>query len=117
MEPRDWHSSSLRCGGGIPDVADYTVVHAKNKTKIGTLDEAFVEGLRPGSIFVLGNGTWQTVQVRRDRVYVRDVYGVPPTIPAWGGERPSRTFDLGVMVGELKVELAHRWAKIILLDI
>ncbi len=63
--------------------------------------------MRPRSVFVLGNTAWQVAQIRRNRVYVRDVYGVPPTIPAWGGERPSRTFDLGVMVGELKERMNH----------
>jgi len=94
--------SAFRCGGAIPDVSDYTVVHAAHKSKIGTVDEAFVEKLHPASVFVLGNTTWRVTRVRRNRVYVNDAHGVPPTIPYWGGDRPSRTYELGLMVGELR---------------
>jgi len=58
-------------------------------------------------VFVLGNTTWQVTRVQRNRVYVRDVYGAAPTVPAWSGERPSRTFDVGTLVGQLRERMGQ----------
>ena len=99
---------TFRCGGAIPDVADYAVHHQAHKTRIGQLDEGFVEQLHAGDVFVLGNTTWQVLSIEKNRVNVRDVYGVPPTIPYWGGDRPSRTYGLGVLVGQFKEEMNRR---------
>ncbi|NQT89602.1 DEAD/DEAH box helicase, partial [bacterium] len=99
---------AFRSSGTIPDVADYDVYFEKKRTRVGTLDEGFVEKLRMGDIFVLGSSAWRVTGIRRNRVFVEDVYGRAPTIPYWGGDRDSRTYDLGVLVGRFRRELAER---------
>ncbi|MGD2247163.1 MAG: ATP-dependent helicase [Candidatus Methanofastidiosia archaeon] len=91
---------AFRCGGAIPDTANYNVY--QGNTKIGTLDEGFVERMRPGDVFILGSQAWQMTGLDKKKVYVHHVSDVPPTIPYWGGTRPSRTFDLGMLVGSFR---------------
>ncbi|MGC1120862.1 MAG: ATP-dependent helicase [Candidatus Methanofastidiosia archaeon] len=91
---------AFRCGGAIPDISNYDVY--QGKSKIGTLDEGFVERIRPGDVFILGSQAWQMVGLDKKKILVQNVAGVPPTIPYWGGVRPSRTYDLGLLVGEFR---------------
>jgi ATP-dependent Lhr-like helicase len=97
---RSSRNIAFRCGGAIPDVSNYDVY--QGKSKIGTLDEGFVERIRPGDVFILGSQAWQMVGLDKKKVLVQNVAGVPPTIPYWGGVRPSRTYDLGLLVGEFR---------------
>lgn len=97
---------AFRCGGAIPDVADYHVY--QGESKIGTLDEGFVERIRPGDVFILGSQAWQMTGLDKKRVLVQRVSGIPPTIPYWGGPRPSRTFDLGSLVGSFREEMEKK---------
>lgn len=99
---------AFRAGGTIPDVANYDVYFEARKTKVGQLDEGFVEELRGGDIFVLGSSTWRVIGIRRNRVLVEDVYGKAPTIPFWYGDRSSRTADLGQLVGAFRREMAEK---------
>jgi len=93
---------AFRSSGTIPDVSDYDVYFDKRKTKVGQLDEGFVEELHTGDIFILGSSSWHVLGIERNRVIVEDVYGKAPTIPFWGGDRDSRTYDLGVLVGQFR---------------
>jgi ATP-dependent Lhr-like helicase len=93
---------SFRSSGTIPDIADYDVYFEGKKTKVGQLDEGFVEELHVGDIFILGSSSWHVLGIERNRVIVEDVYGKAPTIPFWFGDRDSRTYDLGVLVGQFR---------------
>ncbi len=97
---------AFRCGGAIPDISDYDVF--QETLKIGTLDEGFVERIRPGDVFILGSQAWQMTGLDKKKVLVQRVSGVPPTIPYWEGLRPSRTFDLGILVGTFRRHLQER---------
>jgi ATP-dependent Lhr-like helicase len=97
---------AFRCSGAIPDISNYDVY--QGGTKIGTLDEGFVERIRHGDVFILGSQPWQMVGLDKKKVLVQHVSGVPPTIPYWGGLRPSRTFDLGLLVGKFRREIEKR---------
>ena len=101
---------AFRASGTIPDVADYDVYFEERKTKVGRLDEGFVEGLRPGDVFILGSSSWRVTGIRRNRVLVEDVYGRPPTIPFWTGDRASRTSGLGALVGRFRREMEEQIA-------
>ena len=101
---------AFRASGTIPDVADYEVWLDAKSTKVGQLDEGFVEDLRTGDIFILGSTAWRVLGIRRNRVHVEDVYGLAPTIPHWGAARDSRTADLGRLVGRFRRTLAERMA-------
>jgi ATP-dependent Lhr-like helicase len=93
---------AFRSGGTIPDIEDYEVYFEKKKTRVGRLDEGFIERLHTGDIFILGSSSWRVLGFQRNRVLVEDVYGLAPTIPFWGGDRDSRTYDLGVLVGQFR---------------
>ena len=108
MPERGARMMAYRCSGAIPDIADYDVYFEKRKTRVGQLDEGFVEELRTGDIFILGSSSWRVLGVKRNRVLVEDVYGQAPTIPFWFGERASRTYELGCMVGRFRREMAAR---------
>ncbi|MBT7097755.1 DEAD/DEAH box helicase, partial [Candidatus Poribacteria bacterium] len=99
---RGTRMQAFRSGGTIPDIADYDVYCESKGTRVGSLDEGFVEKLNAGDVFILGSSSWLVTGVQRDRVLVEDVYGKPPTIPYWGGDRDSRTCDLGVLVGRFR---------------
>ncbi len=93
---------AFRASGTIPDIEDYEVYFVSRETRVGRLDEGFVERLHPGDVFVLGSSSWRVLGFRRNRVLVEDVYGRAPTVPFWGGERDSRTYDLGSLVGRFR---------------
>jgi len=99
---------AFRSSGTIPDTAEYEAYFDKRQTIVGRLDEGFVEELHAGDIFILGSSSWQVTGIKRNRVFVEDVYGRAPTIPYWGGERISRTYDLGVLVGRFRREMDSR---------
>lgn len=101
---------AFRSSGTIPDVEDYEVYLEKRKTRVGRLDEGFGERLHVGDVFVLGSSSWRVLGFQRNRVLVEDVYGLAPTIPYWGGDRDSRTFDLGVLVGQFRRDMQDREA-------
>jgi len=82
------------------------VYFQERKTKVGQLDEGFVEELHTGDIFILGSSSWHVIGIEKNRVIVEDVYGKAPTIPFWGGDRDSRTYDLGVLVGQFRREMS-----------
>ena len=72
---------AFRASGTIPDIEDYDVYFEERKTRVGQLDEGFVERLHTGDIFILGSTSWRVLGFERKRVIVEDVYGQAPTIP------------------------------------
>jgi ATP-dependent Lhr-like helicase len=99
---------ALTSGGTIPDSGLYDVYVADTDLKVGTLDEEFVTESLPGDVFLLGSHAWRIAKVRADRVLVEDAHGMSPTVPFWRGEHPSRSWDLGVLVGRLRRDVAER---------
>lgn len=105
---RDARLVALTCGGAIPDMADYRVVTAGERTFVGTVHEDFAVEAMAGDVFQLGSSSWRIQQVLPGEVVVEDATGVPPSIPFWLGEAPGRTHDLGVALGRLRTEIATR---------
>jgi ATP-dependent Lhr-like helicase len=99
---------ALTASGTIPDAGLYDVYVADTDLKVGTLDEEFVTESLPGDVFLLGSRPWRIIKVRADRVLVDDAHGMSPTVPFWKGEHPSRSYDLGVLVGRLRRDLQVR---------
>jgi ATP-dependent Lhr-like helicase len=52
--------------GTIPEYAEYSLQAEDYNKKLGTLDEAFVQRLRPGQRFVFGTRTWEHSRVDRN---------------------------------------------------
>jgi ATP-dependent Lhr-like helicase len=98
---------ALTSGGTIPDAGLYDVLVADTDLKVGTLDEEFVTESLPGDVFLLGSHAWRIARVQAGRVLVEDAQGMSPTIPFWRGEHPSRSWDLGVAVGQVRREAAE----------
>jgi len=94
--------TAITSGGAIPDRADYRVVLATEGTFIGTLDEDFAVEATVGDIFQLGSTSWQVLKVEPGKVIVGDAHGLPPSLPFWFGEAPSRTDELSHEVGQVR---------------
>lgn len=105
---RETRVHAFRAGGTIVDIEDYDVYCESTGARVGSLDEGFAEKLNARDVFILGSSSWLVTGVQRDRVLVEEAYGKPPTIPYWGGDRDSRTYDLGLLVGRFRAEADAR---------
>ena len=100
--------TALMNGGAIPELADYRVVTAEDRTYLGTVNEDFAIESLAGDVFLLGNMSWRIQHVRGGEVVVSDAQGAPASIPFWLGEAPGRTDELSTEVSELRQELDAR---------
>ncbi len=100
--------AALTSGGAIPELADYRVVSYPEKIVVGSVDEDFAVESMSGDIFLLGNTSWQILQVRSGEVGVQDAHGAPPSIPFWRGEAPARTLELSEEISILRRDLSQR---------
>ena len=94
--------------GTIPQEASYKVTLVDSGHTLGMLSEKFVERLAGHDVFVLGGKSYEFIQVRGMRVYVRDAHGKKPTVPSWTGEMLPRSFDLSCEIGKFRSELTRR---------
>lgn len=86
--------------GTIPDET-FITVKVGNQT-IGTLDEGFLEKLRPGDVFVLGGDTYQFKFSRGMVAQVQATSNRPPTVPSWASEMLPLSFDLALEIGRFR---------------
>jgi len=100
--------TALMNGGAIPELADYRVVTAEDRTYLGTVNEDFAIESLAGDVFLLGNMSWRIQYVRGGEVVVSDAQGAPASIPFWLGEAPGRTDELSTEVSALRQELSER---------
>ncbi len=78
--------------GTIPDEARVKV-KIGNET-IGHIDEAFLERMKKGDVFVLGGEKYRFLYARGMTIQVRAEEFRPPTIPSWVSEMLPLSFDL-----------------------
>jgi ATP-dependent Lhr-like helicase len=100
--------TAITCGGTIPDTADYNVVLEPEGHIIGTVNEDFAIESMAGDVFQLGNASYRIQRVDRGSVRVEDAQGLPPSIPFWLGEAPSRTDEVSFAVSRLREEIEAR---------
>jgi ATP-dependent helicase Lhr and Lhr-like helicase len=86
--------------GTIPDET-FVKVNVGNQT-IGHIDEAFLERLRRGDVFVLGGEKYEFSYSRGMVAYVNSSVYRPPTIPSWTSEMLPLSFDLANEIGRLR---------------
>lgn len=98
--------TALTNGGAIPDNFNYDVILEPAGLFIGTLDEDFSIDSTPGDIFQLGNSSWRIQKIENGKVRVEDAGTLPPTLPFWLGEAPSRTRELSFAVSRLREEVS-----------
>jgi len=82
--------------GTIPDETSVKVKIAD--TIIGTIDEAFLERLTPGDVFVLGGETYEFRFSRGLTAQVKTSAGRPPTVPNWASEMLPLSYDLALEI-------------------
>jgi len=91
--------------GTIPEEGFIKVVIAKGEKdgeQVGNIDEAFLERLKPGDVFVLGGHKYQFAYTRGMKAYVRGSVQRQPTIPAWFSEMLPLSFDLALEIARFR---------------
>jgi len=79
----------------IGTIPEETTVKVKVKEQIiGSIDEAFLERLKRGDIFVLGGNTYQFLFSRGTVAQVIPAPEKNPTVPSWFSEMLPLSFDL-----------------------
>ncbi len=86
--------------GTIPEES-YITVKVGSQT-IGKLDEAFLEKMRPGDVFVLGGEKYKFLYSRGMVAQVSSSVQRPPTIPMWVSESLPLSFDLAIEIGKFR---------------
>ncbi|HID40631.1 MAG TPA: ATP-dependent helicase, partial [Pyrodictium sp.] len=92
--------------GTIPDEVKIRV-YTLDGRYVGDLEEAFVQILGPGDIFVLGGRTYEFVRSEGMKVYVRPAEGQRPTVPSWFSEMLPLAFDSALLVGVFRRWIAE----------
>ncbi len=91
--------------GTIPDES-YVTVKAGER-RIGQIEEAFLERLRRGDIFVLGGETYMFKYARGMTAQVEPAAGKAPTVPTWVSEMLPLSFDLALRIQEFRYQVAR----------
>jgi ATP-dependent Lhr-like helicase len=86
--------------GTIPD--QISVVVKVGEQVVGTIEEAFLEKLRPGDTFVLGGNVYQFKFARGMVAQVSASANRPPNVPAWFSEMLPLSFDLAQEIGRFR---------------
>jgi len=93
--------------GTIPDVISVKV--KIGELVVGTIEEAFLEKLRPGDVFVLGGQTYTFKFARGMVAQVNVSANRPPTVPSWFSEMLPLSFDLSVEIGKFRKLLNEKF--------
>lgn len=86
--------------GTIPDAT--SVMVKVGDEFIGTIEEAFLEKLKPGDVFVLGGSTYQFKYASGMVAQVGGVSSRPPSVPNWYSEMLPLSFDLANEIGKFR---------------
>jgi len=82
--------------GTIPEESFITVVIGSGERKdfkVGVVDEAFLEKMKPGDVFVLGGKKYQFMYTKGMKAYVIAGIKKNPTIPSWFSEQLPLSFE------------------------
>ncbi|MBI2657087.1 ATP-dependent helicase [Candidatus Woesearchaeota archaeon] len=86
--------------GTIPEESFITV--KVGDQPIGAIDEAFLERLKRGDVFVLGGERYEFLHAKGMVAYVNASVYRPPTIPSWFSEMLPLSFDLALEIGRFR---------------
>ena len=86
--------------GTIPEESFVTV--KAGEQPIGHIDEAFLERLKRGDVFVLGGERYEFLYAKGMVAYVNASVMRPPTIPSWFSEMLPVSFDLALEIGRFR---------------
>lgn len=91
--------------GTIPSEEGVTVVvnaGEKRGQVVGRIDEAFLEKLKRGDIFVLGGQKYQFIRSMGMKAFVHAGITKNPTIPSWFSEMLPLNFELARSIGRFR---------------
>lgn len=94
--------------GTIPDEARITV--KIKDLKIGYIDEAFLEKLKRGDVFVLGGQSYEFKFAIGMSAQVVSAYNRAPTVPSWVSESLPLSFDLANSIGAFRKLMESHFA-------
>ncbi|TKJ16971.1 ATP-dependent helicase [Candidatus Woesearchaeota archaeon B3_Woes] len=96
----------------IGTIPDNTAVLVKiGDQVIGTIEEAFLEKLKPGDIFVLGGSVYMFKFSRGMVAQVSASVSRPPTVPRWFSESLPLSFDLSLAIGKFRRLMDGKFTK------
>jgi len=93
--------------GTIPD--QISVVVKVGEQVVGTIEEGFLEKLRPGDAFVLGGNVYQFKFARGMVAQVSASANRLPNVPAWFSEMLPLSFDLALEIGRFRKLLNEKF--------
>ena len=93
--------------GTIPDSFSCDVITRSGDEWVGQLDEAYLDTLESGDVFVLGGANYEYRYRRGSKVYV-DPTSARATVPSWFSERLPLSYDLGREILGFQDELCSR---------
>lgn len=97
--------------GTIPEEGYIEVTIGSGPRKgevVGTIDEAFLERLHRGDVFVLGGTKYQFGFSRGMKAYVQADVSRQPTVPSWFSEMLPLSFDVACDIGAFRRLVAER---------
>lgn len=95
----------------IGTIASESMVQVRlGRKTIGSLEESFVKGLRPGDVFVLDGRTLRLVETRLLTAKVAAADSAVPTVPRWNANKMPLASGLAAEVVRLRTAVAHRLA-------
>ncbi len=97
--------------GTIPEESFVNVVISageRRNEKVGVIDEAFLERMKPGDVFVLGGNKYQYLYSKGMNAYVSASVYKPPTIPSWFSEMLPLSFDSALEIGRFRSLIEER---------
>ena len=87
----------------IGTIPDETSVKVKvGEQFVGTIEEAFLERLRPGDVFVLGGQIYEFKFARGMVAQVSASANRSPNVPSWFSEMLPLSFDLALEIGRFR---------------
>lgn len=77
-------------------------------SQVGTVEEGFINQLRPGDVFMLGGRALRLERVGMMEVWVARADGATPTIPRWGANKMPLSNRVAREIGTFRGELRAR---------
>src|SRR3989344_7427420 len=99
--------------GTIPEESFVSVVVREDgkEQKVGMVDEAFLEKMKQGDVFVLGGKKYQFLHSKGMKAYVISAVRKNPTIPSWFSEMLPLSFDSALEIGRFRKLVDEKFEK------
>ncbi len=88
--------------------ADGMVSVLLKRRRLGSVEERFVKGLKPGDIFVLAGKTVKLIDSSPAEVTVENAAGRMPTVPSWNANKMPLASGIANEVARLRTEMDRR---------